>query len=192
MLSLLLDVFFPPFCAVLFSLVLGFSEPDNVYLSFFSYINEMTCSSPELFEKKSTIYIFLNSLCAANTSPCNYIFFICSFQMSIRMSALEFYCNRPTLVALIEFGFDLSTVNSVPRNSPDMAPATQIVKPSDKEDGASTIVKGLLGYGKRRTIFNIKMDVDRVSMFLNKEDGSQLAMFVQEKFLFDLKVSLMY
>ena len=108
------------------------------------------------------------------------------------MSALEFYCNRPTLVALIEFGFDLSTVNSVPRISPDMAPATQIVKSSDKEDGASTIVKGLLGYGKRRTIFNIKMDVDRVSMFLNKEDGSQLAMFVQEKFLFDLKVSLMY
>ncbi|CAL5058295.1 unnamed protein product [Urochloa decumbens] len=109
-------------------------------------------------------------------------------QMSIRMSALEFYCNRPTLVALIEFGFDLSSVTSVPRNSPDKVPATQIVKPSGKEDGAPTIVKGLLGYGKRRTIFNMKMDVDRVSMFLNKEDGSQLAMFVQEKFLFDLKV----
>ncbi|WVZ75446.1 hypothetical protein U9M48_023496 [Paspalum notatum var. saurae] len=109
-------------------------------------------------------------------------------QMSIRMSALEFYCNRPTLVALIEFGFDISMVNSVPKSSPNMAPATQIVKPTGKEDGAPTIVKGLLGYGKRRTIFNMKMDVDRVSMFLNKEDGSQLAMFVQERFLFDFKV----
>jgi len=109
-------------------------------------------------------------------------------QMSIRMSALEFYCNRPTLVALIEFGFDLSTVNSVPKCSLDVAPAIETVKPTGKEEGAPTIVKGLLGYGKRRTIFNIKMDVDRVSMFLNKEDGSQLAMFVQEKFLFDLKV----
>jgi vacuolar protein sorting-associated protein 13A/C len=108
------------------------------------------------------------------------------------MSALEFYCNRPTLVALIEFGFDLSIVNSVPRNNSDKAPATQIGKLSWKEDGAPTIVTGLLGYGKRRTIFNMKMDVDRVSIFLNKEDGSQLAMFVQEKFLFDLKVSLMY
>lgn len=107
------------------------------------------------------------------------------------MSALEFYCNRPTLVALIEFGFDLGTVNSVPRNGPDKAPAPQTVKPSGKEDGTPTVVKGLLGYGKRRTIFNMKMDVDRVSMFLNKEDGSQLAMFVQEKFLFDMKVSLM-
>ncbi|KAK3154093.1 hypothetical protein QOZ80_2BG0185880 [Eleusine coracana subsp. coracana] len=109
-------------------------------------------------------------------------------QMSIRMSALEFYCNRPTLVALIEFGFDLSLVNSAPKGSPDMVTATNIVKPSGKEDGGRTVVKGLLGYGKRRTIFNMKMDVDRVSMFLNKEDGSQLAMFVQEKFLFDLKV----
>ncbi|XP_062219043.1 uncharacterized protein LOC133918926 [Phragmites australis] len=108
-------------------------------------------------------------------------------QMTIRMSALEFYCNRPTLVALIEFGFDISMVNSVPKSDFDTAPATQIVKPTGKEDGR-TVVTGLLGYGKRRTIFNMKMDVDRVSMFLNKEDGSQLAMFVQEKFLFDMKV----
>jgi vacuolar protein sorting-associated protein 13A/C len=71
-----------------------------------------------------------------------------------------------------------------------MAAATQTVKPTGKEDGGCTVVKGLLGYGKRRTIFNMKMDVDRVSMYLNKEDGSQLAMFVQEKFLFDLKVNM--
>lgn len=104
------------------------------------------------------------------------------------MSALEFYCNRPTLVALIEFGFDISMVNSVPERDYDMASATHTAKPTGKEDSGRTVVKGLLGYGKRRTIFNMKMDVDRVSMFLNKEDGSQLAMFVQEKFLFDLKV----
>ncbi|KAM3227150.1 hypothetical protein ACQJBY_059203 [Aegilops geniculata] len=106
-------------------------------------------------------------------------------QMSIRMSALEFYCNRPTLVALIEFGVD---THWVPKSDPDMAGATHSAIPTGKEHTGRTVVKGLLGYGKRRTIFNIKMDVDRVSMFLNKEDGSQLAMFVQEKFLFDLKV----
>ncbi|KAL0376317.1 UNVERIFIED_CONTAM: Vacuolar protein sorting-associated protein 13 [Sesamum calycinum] len=32
-------------------------------------------------------------------------------QMSIQMSKLEFYCNRPTLVALINFGFDLSSAD---------------------------------------------------------------------------------
>uniref|UniRef100_A0ACD5YZI2 Uncharacterized protein n=1 Tax=Avena sativa TaxID=4498 RepID=A0ACD5YZI2_AVESA len=109
-------------------------------------------------------------------------------QMSIRMSALEFYCNRPTLVALIEFGVDVSMVNSVPKSDPDMAAGTHSTIPTGKEHSSRTVVKGLLGYGKRRTIFNMKMDVDRVSMFLNKEDGSQLAMFVQEKFLFDIKV----
>ncbi|KAK1307198.1 hypothetical protein QJS10_CPA10g01574 [Acorus calamus] len=31
------------------------------------------------------------------------------------------------------------------------------------------------------------MDVNSVCVFLNKEDNTQLAMFVQEKFLFDLK-----
>jgi vacuolar protein sorting-associated protein 13A/C len=31
--------------------------------------------------------------------------------MSIRMSKLEFFCNRPTLVALIGFGLDISSVN---------------------------------------------------------------------------------
>jgi vacuolar protein sorting-associated protein 13A/C len=110
-------------------------------------------------------------------------------QMSIRMSALEFYCNRPTLVALIEFGVDVSMVNSVPKSDPDMSAGTHSTIPTGKEHSSRTVVKGLLGYGKRRTIFNMKMDVDRVSMFLNKEDGSQLAMFVQEKFLFDIKVS---
>jgi vacuolar protein sorting-associated protein 13A/C len=117
------------------------------------------------------------------------VYMFCSLQMSIRMSALEFYCNRPTLVALIEFGFDVSMVNSVPKSDPYMAGATQSAIPTGKEHSSRTVVKGLLGYGKRRTVFNMKMDVDRVSMFLNKEDGSQLAMFVQEKFLFDLKVS---
>ncbi|KAK4404033.1 hypothetical protein Sango_0771900 [Sesamum angolense] len=31
--------------------------------------------------------------------------------MSIQMSKLEFYCNRPTLVALMNFGFDLSSAD---------------------------------------------------------------------------------
>uniref|UniRef100_A0A0E0JZX1 Uncharacterized protein n=1 Tax=Oryza punctata TaxID=4537 RepID=A0A0E0JZX1_ORYPU len=107
-------------------------------------------------------------------------------KMYIHMSALEFYCNRPTLVALIEL--DLIMVNSAPKGDSDTTPAVHNAKPTGKEDNARNFVKGLLGYGKRRTIFNMKMDVDRVSMFLNKEECSQLAMFVQEKFLFDLKV----
>ncbi|XP_059434413.1 uncharacterized protein LOC132167446 isoform X4 [Corylus avellana] len=47
--------------------------------------------------------------------------------------------------------------------------------------------KGLLGYGKGRVVFFLGMNVDSVSVYLNKEDGSQLAMFVQESFLLDIK-----
>ncbi|CAL9040995.1 unnamed protein product [Musa banksii] len=110
-------------------------------------------------------------------------------QMIIRMSALEFFCNRPTLVALIEFGFDLSMVNyrESSENCTDVAtPNTKCTE--KKEENCRTLVKGLLGHGKSRVVFNLIMDVDSFCVFLNKEDGSQLAMFIQESFLLDLKV----
>ncbi|KAK1591812.1 hypothetical protein Q3G72_014066 [Acer saccharum] len=109
-------------------------------------------------------------------------------QMSIRMSKLEFFCNRPTLVALIGFGFDCSSVGYVDSDTDQnkcIDNKSLINKEKNEEDGR---VKGLLGYGKDRVVFYLTMNVDSVSVFLNKEDGSQLAMFVQESFLLDLKV----
>ncbi|PKU86461.1 hypothetical protein MA16_Dca017022 [Dendrobium catenatum] len=106
-------------------------------------------------------------------------------QMNIRMSALEFFCNRPTLFTLIEFGFRLSQVNSaaaINENNTNSVDAER-----KEEDGGCALVKGLLGYGKGRVVFNLVMDVDSVCIFLNKEDGSQLAKFVQESFILNLK-----
>ncbi|XP_059643008.1 uncharacterized protein LOC132284858 [Cornus florida] len=110
-------------------------------------------------------------------------------QMSVRMSKLEFFCNRSTLVALIGFGFDLSSANSAVSgaNMKRTSENESVVSKDKTEDGRS-FVRGLLGYGKGRVVFYLNMDVDSVSVFLNKEDGSQLAMFVQESFLLDLKV----
>jgi len=105
--------------------------------------------------------------------------------MCIRMSALEFFCNRPTLVALIGFGFGLSRASSAV-SQPDNVDAANCTE--KKEENNRSLVKGLLGYGKGRIVFNLRMDVDSVCVFLNKEDGSQLAMFVQESFILDLKV----
>ncbi|KAJ1696999.1 hypothetical protein LUZ63_005511 [Rhynchospora breviuscula] len=120
-------------------------------------------------------------------------------QMSIRMTAMEFYCNRPTVVALIDFGLDVSMVNygtgteSNTATTMPTTPAESIMNsssgnPKSSEKEEITLIKGLLGHGKGRVIFDLKMDVDQVSVFLNKEESSQLAMFVQERFLFDLKV----
>lgn len=114
----------------------------------------------------------------------NAIFKNC-LQMRIRMSALEFFCNRPTLVALIGFGFDLGQKNPVMSQTDDVdAPKSS----ERKEENGRSLVKGLLGYGKGRVVFNLRMDVDSVCVFLNKEDNSQLAKFVQESFILDLKV----
>lgn len=108
--------------------------------------------------------------------------------MSVRMSKLEFFCNRPTLVALIGFGLDVSAVIGAATSSdaePVSGDESAIVKDKTEESGR---VKGLLGYGKNRVVFYLNMNVDSVSIFLNKEDDSPLAMLVQESFLLDLKV----
>lgn len=110
--------------------------------------------------------------------------------MIVTMSKLEFYFNRPTLVALIGFGLDLSAANSGPSVIDE---EKNLNKESSEnklkiEEYGNTSVKGLLGYGKGRVVFYLIMNVDSVSVYLNKEDSSQLAMFVQESFVLDLKV----
>ena len=97
--------------------------------------------------------------------------------MSVRMSKLEFFCNRPTIVALISFGLDISTGSYATSHTDTKA--TYEKKPlldKEKTDEYDR-VKGLLN-----------MNVDSVTVYLNKEDGSQLATLVQESFLLDLKV----
>lgn len=108
--------------------------------------------------------------------------------MSIRMSKLEFFCNRPTLVALIGFGLDLSSVytEATSSGSKTVSEDKSVVNKEKTEDSGR--VKGLLGYGKNRVVFYLNMNVDSVSVFLNKEDDSPLAMLVQESFILDLKV----
>lgn len=115
-----------------------------------------------------------------------------TFQMSIRMSKMEFYCNRPTLVALIGFGLDISSSNYV-EVSTDLPSSSEDKPVMDREKVEEKgRVKGLLGYGKSRVVFYLNMNVDSVSIYLNMEDGSQLAMLVQESFLLDLKVGTIY
>ncbi|XP_074301933.1 uncharacterized protein LOC141633346 isoform X1 [Silene latifolia] len=111
-------------------------------------------------------------------------------QMSVCMSKLEFFCNRPTLVALIQFGLDISSSNcgadgeSIAMTCDDIDTARGPTKPDDGD----AFVKGLLGYGKRRVVFKLSMDVDSVTVFLNHEDGSPFAMFIQESFVLNLQV----
>ena len=106
------------------------------------------------------------------------------------MSKLDLFCNRPTLVALIEFGADVSLVNSGTCSGGEAHITESVSSKGMEKNGESSYsaIKGLLGHGKGRVVFNLTMDIDSVSVYLNNEDGSQLAMFVQECFLLQIKV----
>ncbi|KAI3677366.1 hypothetical protein L1987_86992 [Smallanthus sonchifolius] len=112
-------------------------------------------------------------------------------QMSICMSKLDFFCHRPTIVALVSLGIDLGNASSSSVSSIKEDNAALGQKDKSKEHGEAK-VKGLLGHGKVRVVFSLNMSVDSVTVFFNKEDGSQLAMLVQESFVLDLKASLLY
>ncbi|PON64877.1 Phosphatidylinositol-4, 5-bisphosphate phosphodiesterase gamma [Parasponia andersonii] len=145
--------------------------------------------SGEIFyEAEGGDYMDFVSVIFSSRTPSSHDYDGIDTQMSVRMSKLEFFCNRPTLVALIGFGLDLSSVNFGARSS-DTETVSEDKSVMNKEKNEETErVKGLLGYGKNRVVFYLNMNVDSVSMYLNKEDGSPLAILVQESFLLDLKV----
>ena len=107
--------------------------------------------------------------------------------MIIRMASLDFFCNRPTVVALIQFGSQLS-------DSPENPPPTpaNVVKEGDAKESLEAVpqdvVKGLLGRGKSRVVFRLKLDMESARISVNKEDGTQLGMLAQDEFRFELKV----
>ncbi|KAI5061209.1 hypothetical protein GOP47_0023714 [Adiantum capillus-veneris] len=106
-------------------------------------------------------------------------------KMSISMATLEFFCNRPSVVALIDFGTEISAIGDQQSESARAA----VVSPESVEASTeNTVVKGLLGQGKSRTVFHLTMGMDSVRIYLNLENGKQLAMLDQERFHMDLRV----
>ncbi|XP_050374958.1 uncharacterized protein LOC126792594 [Argentina anserina] len=144
-------------------------------------------SAEEFYEAEGSDYSNFVSVTFSTLSSSSPDYDGTDTQMSLCMSKLEFFCNRPTLVALIDFGLDLSSVYSA--ESTDITEGSDDKSLTNKEKTEEIgRVKGLLGYGKGRVVFYLNMNVDSVTVFLNKEDASLLATFVQESFVLDLKV----
>ncbi|ERN01899.1 hypothetical protein AMTR_s00089p00158930 [Amborella trichopoda] len=80
-------------------------------------------------------------------------------QMNIRMSRLDFFCNRPTLVALIEFGLDLSILNAGLDSASDANATGRTASTESTQDAESveaterTFVKGFAGLWQRSSCF---------------------------------------
>ncbi|GAB4828173.1 hypothetical protein Ancab_035090 [Ancistrocladus abbreviatus] len=171
---------------------MGYLEVDPLVPSFYDEdVGKGRLSSSEIFyEALGSDNSDFVSVTFVTRAPTSMDYDGIDTQMSICMSKLEFFCNRPTLVALIGFSFDMSSANSGASGADAVRTLDDESAPKKEKmlDGGNAFVKGLLGYGKRRVVFYLSMRVDSVTVFLNKEDASQLAIFIQESFILDVKV----
>jgi hypothetical protein len=96
------------------------------------------------------------------------------------VATLEFFCNRPTVVALTEFGLDVSSIQA----------SMTALQQAESATGVGQVVFGLEGRGKVRTIFQLLLDMETARVYLNLETGNQLAVLAEERIHMDLKVRI--
>jgi vacuolar protein sorting-associated protein 13A/C len=96
------------------------------------------------------------------------------------VATLEFFCNRPTVVALTEFGLDISSIQA----------SMTALQQAESAIGVGQVVFGLEGRGKVRTIFQLLLDMETARVYLNLETGNQLAVLAEERIHMDLKVRI--
>lgn len=131
-------------------------------------------------------------------------------QVRVGLSTLSFYCNRPTLIALMDLGTAITAdveKQLPPEESTQPAAgggySTDLVSTIDTsviedvdEDGnpkvpyerKDSVVKGLLGQGKDRVMFLLVVNMDLAQIVLNSDDGSQLVTLSQENLHTEVKV----
>ncbi|KAF7828516.1 Vacuolar protein sorting-associated protein 13C [Senna tora] len=116
-------------------------------------------------------------------------------QVRVTLATLTFFCRRPTILAIMEF------INSINIEDKSLTPSnesssTAIVKHDlsrDVDDFHSTTIeepaiKGLLGSGKYRTMFNLTLKMAQAQIHLMNENETKLASLSQENLLTDIKV----
>ncbi|KAK4786568.1 hypothetical protein SAY86_010401 [Trapa natans] len=116
-------------------------------------------------------------------------------QVTVTLATLSFFCRRPTIVAIIEF---VNAINIEDENTESFSDNSSVAikhgSPKDvAEDQLSvavedSIVKGLLGKGKSRTIFNLKLNMASAQILLMNENEAKLATLSQDNLLTDIKV----
>ncbi|KAK4746515.1 hypothetical protein SAY87_012827 [Trapa incisa] len=116
-------------------------------------------------------------------------------QVTVTMATLSFFCRPPTIIAIIEF---VNAINTEDKNTESFNDNSSVTinhgSPSDvAEDQLSvtvedSIVKGLLGKGKSRTMFNLKLNMASAKILLMNENEAKLATLSQDNLLTDIKV----
>ncbi|XP_062073801.1 uncharacterized protein LOC133778015 isoform X2 [Humulus lupulus] len=120
-------------------------------------------------------------------------------QVTITLATLSFFCRRPTILAIMEFvnaiNAEDESCESFSDNSPGTVAKHGIPKNDmiDEHEQLSTttqeaVVKGLLGKGKSRVVFNITLNMKRAQILLLNEDETKLSSLSQDNLLMDIKV----
>ncbi|XP_031385571.1 uncharacterized protein LOC116199374 isoform X2 [Punica granatum] len=117
-------------------------------------------------------------------------------QVTVTLATLSFFCRRPTILAIMEF---VDAINAEDENCESFSDNSPIAiakhdSPQDvAEDRLSvnveeSVVKGLLGKGKSRTVFNLTLNMASAQILLMNENEAKIATLSQDNLLTDIKV----
>ena len=115
------------------------------------------------------------------------------------LATLSFFCRRPTILAIIEFVDAINAKDEACESFSDdsLAPIVQRgVSEEEMDDNQSMVeepvVKGLLGKGKSRIIFDLTLNMARAQILLMNENETKFATLSQDNLLTDIKVLLAF
>ncbi|KAK4262505.1 hypothetical protein QN277_028058 [Acacia crassicarpa] len=114
-------------------------------------------------------------------------------QVRVTLATLTFFCRRPTILAIMDF---MNSINIDDESLSTKSSKTAIMKQNESRDvddlhlttTEEPAIKGLLGKGKFRTMFNLTLKMDQAQIHLINESQTKLASLSQENLLTDIKV----
>ncbi|POO03118.1 Vacuolar protein sorting-associated protein [Trema orientale] len=118
-------------------------------------------------------------------------------KVTITLATLSFFCRRPTILAIMEFvnainiedgGLESFSDNSSGAVAKHGIPRDDVIDDQLSTTTQEAVVKGLLGKGKSRIVFNITLNMKRAQILLLNEDETKLASLSQDNLLTDIKV----
>ncbi|CAI7795969.1 unnamed protein product, partial [Closterium sp. NIES-53] len=102
-------------------------------------------------------------------------------ELMLDLSGLSFYCNRPTVLALIGASLDMAAV-------PCFAPEPAKSQPGSAADPSSLPVKAEIAEKKETALFRLNLCVGDLRITLNGDNGLPLAVLTKQKLMFQLQV----
>ncbi|TYI15495.1 hypothetical protein ES332_A08G190100v1 [Gossypium tomentosum] len=118
-------------------------------------------------------------------------------KVTVTLATLSFFCRRPTILAIMEFASSITIEEESCESFSDSSSAVGVKRDISSEDPTDNlqstsieepVVKGLLGKGKSRIIFNLTLNMAHAQILLMNENETKFATLSQENLRTDIKV----